>query len=394
MENLNIKNFKARYHLPTSRLMLRDRLDRLLDEVLDDALELFLEHMGLSARDEICIRQIHIPVRLAMSPPDRSVVMNWSRAIAEHIQQTIQHSDPQNVIRYSSRQHGLVDFAIGVATGNYHRAWAWHQLGFIREARIGTDESAAVALATALENEAEWIIPVLKSVAQTGKFYQLVNRIPHQAWIDLAMSALAAHGVVLEPHAVAEAPDSNATSDDPALSAMVSRIVFHSAFATILGKDPKLFTASRISPRVVAVFAIIDTEPALLRRSYHETQSLVQHTALALQAIVTATEPAISFRQTPSSQTDIPDRDRKAIRLPKASDENPAANGRSTALYSDVNSRGYSPVPLDYIDSSERLRQESEKKPISGQDDGSLQQSAPRTQDPSRSCCISSQGTG
>lgn len=382
MESLHIKNFKARYHLPSSRLLLRDQLDRLLDGVLDGTVELILEHMGFSARDEICIRQIHIPVRLAMSLPDQSVVMNWSRAIAGHIQQMIQHNDPHNVIRYSSRQHALIDFAIGVARGDYHRAWAWHQLGFIREARIGTDEAAAAALTSALKDEAEWIIPVLKTVAQTGKFYQLVNRIPPKGWIDLAMNALAAYGVALEPHAVVEAADPKAVSNDPALSAAAARIISHSAFTATVRQHARLFTASRISPRVVAAFAIIDSEPALLRRSYRETQSLVQHTALGLQAIAKAAAPAVSGRQTSSSPTDAADHGRTALKLPKGSDDgNQITKGKARPSYAGESNHRRLPHRLDRIDSSQSHRIETGSKPIDGQVDDDFKGLSPRAPD-------------
>ena len=293
MESLHIKNLEVRYHLSAERLSQRERLDRLLGEVLDGALEQALGHAGISPRDEICIRKMHLPIRLRTSSPDQTVVMNWSLAIANHLQEIITQNDPGNIIRYSSRLHGLIDFATGVATGDYSGAWAWHQLGFIREIRITSDLTAAEALIDAFLQEPVWIIPTLRTLAQSNQFQRIIGRIPERGWMDLAWGALTAHGVDFELPSMMDAPDRGALfPNDPVLSAIVSRIVSQSAFSATLRNHPYLFAQKKTIPWVVAVLVILDTEPAMLSRSDHETLPLVKLTAAALQALAASTGSA------------------------------------------------------------------------------------------------------
>jgi hypothetical protein len=311
---LHIKKFVARYHLPPSRLSQRAWLDRILDAVLDETLELALEHIGISPRDEICIRKLHMPVKLGVSGSDQTLAMNWSLAMAGYLQEVLSRNDPHNVIRYSSRLHGLIDFATGIATGDYQRAWAWHQLGFIDEAAIDSDKTAAIALITSLENEPVWILPVLKSLVQTNQFHRLVGRFQPDAWTDLALAALAAYGVDHPEPVLDRAP----VADNPDLIAITASIVAHSAFTPILRYHPQVLGATGIEPWSLAVFTLLDAEPALLTRCASKAWRLIQLTAAAWQALGQGMEPGGSGGMIPTSEKDHRNRDRTAGSLPPA----------------------------------------------------------------------------
>jgi hypothetical protein len=323
---LHIENFESRYHLPASQLPRRERLDRVLDTVLDQTLEIALESVGISPQEEICIRKLHIPVKLSMSGSDQSLALDWSLAIAGSLQEVIAQNEPSNVIRYASRLHGLIDFATGVAKGDYQRAWAWQQLGMISETRLDSNKTAADALVNALVNEPVWIIPVLTSLARAKQFHRLAGRIQVQAWTDLAVGALAAYGAdhqILKnaEHHREAAPEIY----DPNISAIAARIAAHSAFTPTLRYHPRLLDSNRISLWPLAVFALLDAEPGLLTQSTGQTWALLQLTAEAWQELGGGFEPDGADVQILESRNKDRRRDQSSLSWPRVATRAPAA---------------------------------------------------------------------
>src|SRR5215210_795732 len=110
MESLRIESLEARYRLPLSRREESKRLDRALQLVLDEALERALERLGYPLHEEICIREVHAPVRLRLSADDEELALAWSLALARSLGEAVREGGTDQVARYGSRVQALVDF--------------------------------------------------------------------------------------------------------------------------------------------------------------------------------------------------------------------------------------------------------------------------------------------
>lgn len=282
MEALRINKFEASYHLPLSSSEMQKRLDGLLREVLDEALELALEHAGVSPRDEICLREIHAPVRLLLSASDRLLITRWSEALASYIHRAIQSGNIGNVIRYSSRLHGLVDFATGVASGDYSRAWAWNQLGFAHLSDDATDAEAAAQFMKAMVVENRSVVPVLKVMAETDQLHRLAGRFDSEVWRYLSAAALATVGI--EPMEDSDIePDLNRIDASSEMTE-TARVLAQSSIAHALIKYRRDFVKAGVSRSSLAALITLEAEPDLFRRSGEMILLLMRNLSNVLKA--------------------------------------------------------------------------------------------------------------
>jgi hypothetical protein len=199
MELLRIRRFKARYHLAPSRQHERARLDQLLRLVLGEALERALERAGVSPYEEVCIRNLHVPVRLSLAAPDSSLVLAWSLALAESIVRARDGAYLPGVVRYSSPIHALLDLALGIASGNYERTWAWRLVGIWSGSEAPSRTEAAYELVRALGREPSAIVAVLTALASpnlpAATCARFAQALSAEQWIELAEAALTAAGI-------------------------------------------------------------------------------------------------------------------------------------------------------------------------------------------------------
>ncbi len=198
MESLRIDRLEARYRLPPSRAAERGRLDRALRRMLDEAVDAALENAGLGRGEEVCIRDLHVPVRLRLSAPEDQMVQAWSAALGRSLSTAVREGRTDQVVRYGSRIHALVDLGTGAATGDLRRAWAWSQLGLGPVQPSSTPGTAARLLAAALAEEPSTIVPVLRTLAASGHLESLLGLLPEKVWTDLAGQALQAAGAAME----------------------------------------------------------------------------------------------------------------------------------------------------------------------------------------------------
>ena len=273
MENLRIGKFQARYHLPPSWFGQKERLDRVRDEILDFPLSMALERLGISPREEICIRRVCAPVRLKYSSADVDLVMQWSISLAERFFQIITTGDPENVVRYPSRLGGLFDFADSVARGDFQRAWAWRQIGFSVSRRVDSSVEAAKGLVETLIREPECIVPVLSRLAERGRIAGLLKRIPAVWWRDLAMAALAVHGVV-DAEAAMATRKLGREKTDVVKKRRALRIAKASSLAGMIDQERSWFSDHAGILPVWAIFVILEQEPDVFSGAEQEAASL------------------------------------------------------------------------------------------------------------------------
>jgi hypothetical protein len=192
MFDLRIGQLDTHYRMPRRTLERRERLVHVLQLAFDDMLEHALERIGISPFEELCIRELHVPLRMRLVEPDHNLALTWSIALASSIQHAIQSGQTQWVVRYGSRVHALIDFTVGLARGDLSRAWAWRQLGFTSETALtgGTSNPWQQVLL----RYPQAILPVLRSAAEQGMFPELARQLEDDRWLELAQAAVAAVG--------------------------------------------------------------------------------------------------------------------------------------------------------------------------------------------------------
>jgi hypothetical protein len=76
MSTVNIRRLDAIYRLPAWRPE-KERLDSVLRKVLESGLETALERAGVQPWEQICIRRVHVAVRLNLGLPDGVLLDTW-----------------------------------------------------------------------------------------------------------------------------------------------------------------------------------------------------------------------------------------------------------------------------------------------------------------------------
>src|SRR5262249_37219382 len=145
------------------------RLDRVLHQVLDEALEAAVRTLAVPDGEEVCIRRAAVRTRLRLSAPDAVLASDWSRAIAVELRRILDSGDPQLVVRYPSLRQALAQVVTSLAVGDTRRAWAWRQLG------LPVDDRPGRAIARTLVAHAELAPALLREVAGAGRLPSLLE---------------------------------------------------------------------------------------------------------------------------------------------------------------------------------------------------------------------------
>ncbi|MBX3744517.1 MAG: hypothetical protein KF833_04345 [Verrucomicrobiae bacterium] len=235
MHALRIHRFHARYRLPGRRAGERRRLDGILGSALGEALDTALAGFPLAPREELCIRHLHVPVRLRLDRSDLALAAVWGEALASAIRSAPTVSGPRSttagapaieVVRYPSREHALIEIAAQAVHGDRRRAWAWRQLDLWRTGDAVSDAEAVREWVRTLVREPGLIVPILRWLAGTHRLETLALRLEGSHWLSLAAAALEFNGLPLtwkdltgaaasrpadEPVAVSPSPATNPT---------------------------------------------------------------------------------------------------------------------------------------------------------------------------------------
>ena len=193
-ELLHLRRLRVHYRVGDDDPALRRRLDAVLERVLDEQLEPALARSGVPTDEEICVRSIHVPIRLSLDGGEAGAAAAWSAALADAIAAALAGGPSPDVVRYRSRRAALVDLVVGVSSGRLERAWAWRRLGLWQGDDAPGDRGAAVELLRALTAEPEAVVPALAATADAGTLPGLVARLEPSGWLVLARAALVAAG--------------------------------------------------------------------------------------------------------------------------------------------------------------------------------------------------------
>ena len=267
MSEVRIRKFETNYRLPHSARGERRRLDELRTAVLDQAFTMAIDKAGLSDDAELCLRDLLTTVSLRLQVTDRALVSHWSAVVADEILRAISNGSTSRAVVYQSRRQALADFAISIARGDLRRAWAWRQLGLWQPRRATSATSAksesqrVSELVRALCNERGLIVPTLRVLAEAGWLTPLAERFTEQHWEELALTVLSeagAEGLLSQAAPTAPASPERALRE-------AQRIISRSSLVRTLAASRLLSGASVSVRRSIAVLAIAEVEPALLR---------------------------------------------------------------------------------------------------------------------------------
>jgi hypothetical protein len=290
METLRVARVRARYRLPAGEADSRARLDRLLREVSDEALDHALSRCGVPTHEEICVRAVRAPVELRLTSPDSTLVAAWSVALAGSIGEVIAAGGP-DVVRYRSRTHALADLVLGVAARDLRRAWAWRQLDLWRIGDAPPPAAAAAETVRALLAAPGSIVPALAAAARAGALSRLVQLFPLRAWSGLVAAALDARALpaIDEPHGLRTGSVDEVEMPD-VVEERADRIVAASAIAGAMRALPDGEPELR---RLLAVLAILEVEPTELGRGPARARQLLSAIERdAVAALVTGPDPS------------------------------------------------------------------------------------------------------
>jgi hypothetical protein len=257
MSDVHVNRFQSRYRLPPAAFAERRRLDQIRTQVLDKAFSRVLAENGIGANAELCIRSVIAEVHLRLDRSDESVTDAWSEAIAAEISHALRGAGADNVTIYHSRGQALFDFAVGIARGDWRRAWAWRQLGLWRSREMRDEAQAVVELVTALCAEADLLVPTLRALAEDGWLHRLAARVSEAQWIELASA-------VLSRTRASDLIGETKESPSPRAVRKAMHVLNRSKLACAISATRSLEAAGLAARRAVAVLAVMEVEPTLL----------------------------------------------------------------------------------------------------------------------------------
>ena len=286
MQTLHIRKFKARYRLPASAHGERQRLDAALKIAMDETLDSELARLGFSEDEEVCIRDVFVPIRLRLSATVDELAKAWSFALAGAIGRAASGGRVAGVVRYESRLQCLVDMAHGVALDDLERVWAWRQLGLWQAGERVSDAEALDELVRVLANEPTTIVAVVSTLAGDGVLSRLAPRLTHEHWHALAEAALGVAGIheLLSQSMMPPAPVHAATESE------ASRLIATSLIARAQASTLAQFSTHHTEEvqRAIAVLIVLESSQSALARGETEARSLLSAVMLALRSTASA----------------------------------------------------------------------------------------------------------
>jgi hypothetical protein len=269
MQTLNIHTLEARYRLPRSAGPVRERLDRTLAQVVENA----LDQLNLPEEALVCIQTLYVQVRLRLSQTDAALVQAWAQMLAEAIGRAARGGQVAGVAYYPSRRQALGDFAASVAREEWTQAWVWKQLGFCCSSQPPGDAEAVRELVRILADEPTVVVPILCGLEDAGLLGRLAPRLSVAQWTALVDAVLGNRSwrtvpAGATPEAVPQTtPREEAARTLPRQPAQIVRLARRLvACSRLTDTFRQLPPDSAERDRALAVLLVFATDPALLAR--------------------------------------------------------------------------------------------------------------------------------
>ena len=258
MSEIRVRKFETKYRLPGSLRAECRRLDQLGAPVVEAAFAQAIDRLNLPEENEVCIRDISARVSLRLNSTDKSLIAQWSTALADEIFAAVQNASTRRAVVYHSRRQALVDLGVSVSRGDLRRCWAWRQLGLWRSRGVATAAQGVEELVHSLCDEPVLLVPTLRALASSGCLPQIASRLTEDHWKALAAVALSEGESTHLLNQPAPAPTPRAMRE-------AWRVINSSPFLRSIASLPWMAQANLSVRRSIAALAVLDVDPVLLR---------------------------------------------------------------------------------------------------------------------------------
>lgn len=297
MTAIAINRFHARYRCAAAVAGQRERLQRLLGEVIDSGLEAAVQRSGIDTAGELCIREVNALARLDMSEPDFVLAAKLALAIGDAIEAQA-GKQSEDLVHYGSRAHALIDLTVAALGGDFTRAWAWRRLG-LWDAESALSTASAVRLVLrALAAEPRHATTAIAHLARYPRLFdRLLQHASPPQLQGLGKAVMRAVGasedLLLPPGEDLAAPRAIDVS---------RRIVQPSHIARATAASRSIDSALQPHGPVLAVLAILEVDPGLLRQPAESARALVHAVS---DLLVGAADLEEAGGQDPSGSQDL-----------------------------------------------------------------------------------------
>jgi hypothetical protein len=254
MPDLHIERHRARYHLGSSRVGDRDRLDAIAGAIFEDRSGSYPFDPSWGESEEVCIRRLHVVVQIDLGTSDRFLAERWGVAIADAIRRAAA-SPSESVVRYPSRRLAVLDMVRSICRDDRRREWAWRQLGLMPH---GAGSRAGDQVEHALLDDPREVVPLLAGLARDGLLPRVDALLDSPAWWRIAQAAAHAAGVILPPAertVKATAPGADARSESILSKSRIARALSHF--------DSRALTSGQ-GRWALSVLLVLEADPAIL----------------------------------------------------------------------------------------------------------------------------------
>ena len=316
MTAIAIDRFHARYRIPAATPRVQPRLQQIVADALDRAVEGALDRAGVGRDGIVCIRTLDALVRLRLREADSFLTAQVGDALADAVVAAIARPSP-SFVHYSSGAHALIDMVVGVLNGDFERQWAWTQAGFWsggQPAGVGAATAQAMRVLTAEAREA---VAVLAFVARmrADRFAVLLANATPVAWTKLASAAMKAAGtpralLASTAHHAAASPASDSSVPEVAISGALADVSPETIFvardvitrsAIARASAAKLAELAPLSISAIATLAALEIDPMAVSRRGARAQHVLASVERDLRA---ASLGASSRRHATAGQAD------------------------------------------------------------------------------------------
>jgi len=343
MSTVAIHRLHARYRLGAGTESQRERMQRVLSEVLDSGLEAAVQVSGIDVSGELCLREVNAIARLDPSESDSALAAKLALAIAGAIEAGI-GNEGADVVRYGSRAHALIDLATAAVGGDFTRAWAWRRLAnWSAEPTVSRADAVRLVL-RALTAEARHATAAVAGLAANAVLFERFLRYasPPQlvALARAVLEALGCNHVVMA--AANKQPD---TPDAARLAESARRLVVRSAIGRAAAASREAEWTADSRREALAALIVSEAEPALLHGPVDRVRERIHAVAAELLEFARVPETAAPERSRPST---TPARSAHGSRTDTAVRPRPrlgSESDRTGAIARDLGDSAHSPGP-------------------------------------------------
>lgn len=203
-----IHTLRSRYHLHEVDSEQLDRLHAINSQIYSDEMDSILDEIGVHPREEICIKELRVPVYIKSTHTRHRAHSKWRSALMRALKTEID-SHESSVIRYPSRLYLYLDIAESALTGDRSRIWAWKQAGFTElEENTSTHNLINSFVRRLYKQDRKLFVPIAKELAKRVRLTEFLTYLDTSQCQLLASIVASVYGISI-PHTSTEKFNTN-----------------------------------------------------------------------------------------------------------------------------------------------------------------------------------------